>query len=48
MLNEAGRAGGLSQIDIGPIEFLSCDFNPLFETALWRDSFERLSQFLRV
>jgi hypothetical protein len=48
MLNEAGPFGDVSQIDIRLIEFLSCDFNPLFETALWRDSFERLSQFLRV
>jgi hypothetical protein len=48
MLSEAGSAGGFSQIDNGPIEFLLCDFKPLFETALWRDSFEQLSQFLRV
>jgi hypothetical protein len=48
MLIEAGSAGGLSHIDIGPIEFLLCDFKLLFETALWRDSFEQLSQFLRV
>jgi hypothetical protein len=48
MLSEAGSAGGLSHIDIGPIEFLLCDFKLLFETALWRDSFEQLSQFLRV
>ena len=48
MLSEASPAGGISQIDIRLIEFLSCDFNPLFETALWRGSFERLSQFLRV
>jgi len=48
MLNEAGPVGDVSQIDIRLIEFLLCDFNPLFETALWRDSFERLSQFLRV
>jgi hypothetical protein len=48
MLNEASPVGQVSQIDISPIEFLSCDFNPLFETGLWRDSFERQSQFLRV
>jgi len=48
MLNESGLVGQVSQIDIGLSEFLSCDFNPLFGTAFWRDSFERLSQFLRV
>jgi hypothetical protein len=48
MLSEAGCAGGFSQIDNGLIGFLLCDFKLLFESALWRDGFEQLSQFLRV
>lgn len=48
MLNFANELVTTPEIDIGPTEFLSCNFNELFGTALSRDSFEQLSQFLRV
>jgi len=48
MLNETGSTGGIFQIDIGLLEFLSCDFNPLFGTAFGETASSSLSQFLRV
>jgi hypothetical protein len=47
MLNGA-TATIAARIDKSRTEFLSCDFNQLLETALLRDSFKQLSQFLRV
>jgi len=48
MLNEAGPVRGISQIDIDPIEFLSCDFNLLFGTAFGETASSSYSLFLRV
>jgi hypothetical protein len=48
MLSEAGPVGDVFQIDIGLNKFLSCNFNPLFGTALGETASSGLSQFLRV